>query len=465
MSNEKLTKKLALFYHPLFQNTVIEWILSFHVDQTVMDIMTFIEINLRIQKVIIPEFEFSNSLSSAVTDWVRELESLSTKKENSNPSSKHKSSTEITKNLAEMIQGIPFELIASGETYISFFKHHREQLPSHYLVDKLSFSAFAKFLFDLCYSWCEYLDIELFTLFLIGLLYQVTTFQTTNLLTVRPFNQIKGFPESFIAQIKRYKTHYNRYKESELSSYESWYEWNYMPNRINEIKKRVIDSLIKNSREDTPPNSITSHLGELYDASVSQLVLGDLDKPTISHFEYILKDRKPQNHLQESGYDSENVDFSWKKVRYEREMKFNTYKKHHKKLAIPILGKAIAQNQPEEMVRVHTIARADVFREGADDILEANNISIQHDNHLAPIWEREVSENDESVTSVEQIENDDVAAESEVPGEQSFMEIDPKIVTRRKKELLRSQISNNTKMSLMKDPKLFLEHKNAMIDV
>ena len=475
MSNEKLTKKLALFYHPLFQNTVIEWILSFHVDQTVMDIMTFIEINLRIQKVIIPEFEFTNSLSSAVTDWVRELESLSTKKENSHHvSDKHKSSKEITRNITEMIQGIPFDLIASGDTYISFFRHHREQLPSHYLMDKLSFSAFAKFLFDLCYSWCEYLDIELFTLFLIGLLYQVTTFQTANLLTVRPFNQIKGFTESFIAQIKRHKTHYNRYKEAELSSYESWYEWNYMPSRLREIKKRVIESLMKISKDDTlPPNSIVSHLGELYDASISQLVLGDLDKPTTSHFEYILKDKKPK-YNQDLSYSVES-NFSPSmmpsKVQYEREMKFNTYKKVHKKLAIPIFGKAVAQNQQEEMVRVHTIARADVFREGADEFLEGNNISMQNDNHLAPIWEREVSEDGSVTTDAENNENkaEEETFDARSQGEsevsnQPIPVVDPKTQFRKKKEL-RSQFSDSTNTQFLRDPKLLLEHNNAMVDM
>jgi hypothetical protein len=79
MNNEKLTKRLASFYHPLFQHILREWITCLHLSTEHINMITFIEVNVRIQKAMISDFDFFNSLSSALTDWLRELDNLSDK--------------------------------------------------------------------------------------------------------------------------------------------------------------------------------------------------------------------------------------------------------------------------------------------------------------------------------------------------------------------------------------------------
>ena len=43
---------------------------------------------------------------------------------------------------------------------------------------KINKEVFSKFMFDLCSTWCEFLDVELFAYFLIGLYVQISEGET-----------------------------------------------------------------------------------------------------------------------------------------------------------------------------------------------------------------------------------------------------------------------------------------------
>lgn len=43
---------------------------------------------------------------------------------------------------------------------------------------KINKEVFSKFMFDLCSTWCEFLDVELFSYFLIGLYIQISEGET-----------------------------------------------------------------------------------------------------------------------------------------------------------------------------------------------------------------------------------------------------------------------------------------------
>ena len=76
MNNDKVSKKLAIFYHPLFQGILKEWNKVFNITDDKYTIIHFAEANIRIQKALIDEFEMQNSLASALTDWLREINNL-----------------------------------------------------------------------------------------------------------------------------------------------------------------------------------------------------------------------------------------------------------------------------------------------------------------------------------------------------------------------------------------------------
>ena len=260
MNNEKLTKRLAIFYHPLFQGIIKRWTKSFQLSSENMNMITFIEVNIRIQKAMINDFDFYNSLSSALTDWMRELDNLSEKTSSKNSTQKKWPNTKKEKDPIQSIQdqlnSLTFEGTATNEKYLTFFKLHKNHQALKYASTLLSFDGFGKFLFDLCSSWCEDLDIELFAFFLIGLFVSITNCHQGLEPTLKRTDQIENLPNTFHTQMKLLKSHYNRYKKIDLTTYQSWYEWNYMPFRMIELKAKVNCELYPNSLKAIQTNQI-----------------------------------------------------------------------------------------------------------------------------------------------------------------------------------------------------------------
>jgi hypothetical protein len=55
---------------------------------------------------------------------------------------------------------------------------------------KINKEVFNKFMFDLCSTWCEFLDIELFTYFLVAIYVQLSHGQTLANSSFRPTQNI-----------------------------------------------------------------------------------------------------------------------------------------------------------------------------------------------------------------------------------------------------------------------------------
>ena len=68
-----------MFYHPLFLEITEEWIklllgpASGSVRDQKINFITFIEMNLRLQKSLLAKFDLSSAFVSALKDWVKEL--------------------------------------------------------------------------------------------------------------------------------------------------------------------------------------------------------------------------------------------------------------------------------------------------------------------------------------------------------------------------------------------------------
>src|SRR4051794_4415889 len=89
-----------------------------------LNLTEFAELNIRIQKSLIQEFNLVNALNSALTDWFREVnnlmaDSLASRKESRKPLKKEK---DPFLQISDQIINLPFESICSQEKYMALFK-------------------------------------------------------------------------------------------------------------------------------------------------------------------------------------------------------------------------------------------------------------------------------------------------------------------------------------------------------
>lgn len=98
---------------------------------------------------------------------------------------------------------------------------------------KINKEVFNKFMFDLCSTWCQFLDIELFSYFLIAIYIQIS--QGTSLATsyFRNTASITPIDLEFMEEFEEIKAMYSKNRKKDLRYYRAWCEWNYL--RINEV--------------------------------------------------------------------------------------------------------------------------------------------------------------------------------------------------------------------------------------
>jgi hypothetical protein len=69
-----IDRKLAIYYHPLFQEVIRNILLLFNIPPAAnfeIGLLEFVEFNLKLQKSLLPTFEMENALVSALNDWVK----------------------------------------------------------------------------------------------------------------------------------------------------------------------------------------------------------------------------------------------------------------------------------------------------------------------------------------------------------------------------------------------------------
>lgn len=93
-------------------------------------------------------------------------------------------------------------------------------------------------MFDLCSTWCEFLDIELFCYFLIGIYVQISEGDTIEESRFRQTLQVNIIALEFMEEFEEIKANYSRSRKKELRYYRAWCEWNYL--RINDIGEALI---------------------------------------------------------------------------------------------------------------------------------------------------------------------------------------------------------------------------------
>lgn len=98
---------------------------------------------------------------------------------------------------------------------------------------------FCKFLFDLCTTWCEFLDIELFIFFLYSVLLQISKGEEgISDSYFSPTLSITNLSQNFFTVFDQLKETYSSCHKKNLRYYRAWCEWNYL--RLNDMGESIL---------------------------------------------------------------------------------------------------------------------------------------------------------------------------------------------------------------------------------
>lgn len=404
--SDKASKKVALFYHPLFQNTIKAWSASFTIGtEATLNMLTFIELNLRIQKVMISPFDFKSSLNSALTDWYRELDEIHNKQNDATnkPAMPRIHKPTNYQHVIKTFESLPFDLSLSKDKYTQYLKNSKNHIGFTYSQAIISVIGFAKFLFDLCTSWCDEMDIELFVYFINGIFLQMVQGESLSKAAIKKLDSTENWPENFLKFFKKEKSQYQRYIKKDLLAIQPWYEWNYFRIEQMQVKfteqfsaifpssKGLIEELAKifeSTREGMPnPRDIQN-----FDLQVLGTFIPEID----NYCKNLYKDKESkENDRQDDGL----ILF---KVEDKSSMGKHTHTRVVKKCAFPILGKSYPKPKPPEPGEkvVKTIDAASFFINEPEDDQELDQIdeTSAPNQSLYPIWENILSESNSNST-------------------------------------------------------------------
>jgi hypothetical protein len=173
--DEELRKKIALYYHPLFQASLAQWIMQMQTQNySTLTMQQYSDLNIRIQKSLILDFDYEAAAASAFEDWKIDIEREKFDKE--------------------------FEE-----------KHRDKKSPSplkerNYKKESLDYERLSEFFFDLCLSWCQHLDIETFLFFLNGVFLNITSGAHISVSSFKSLDKISVLSINFFNTLLRYRT-------------------------------------------------------------------------------------------------------------------------------------------------------------------------------------------------------------------------------------------------------------------
>lgn len=169
----------------------------------------YVDLNMRIQKSLILDFDENSARQSAEQDWKIDLE-----REN-----------------ADKDTGIEEEEELDSDADSEQFRERdaRVAQKEHDRIEKLSakgveYERLCEFFFDLCLSWCQHLDIETFLFFVNGVFLNITRGQHINVSVLRDLEDIPVLSIEFFNHLL---AHRQQCQDRANMPYADWYTHNF----------------------------------------------------------------------------------------------------------------------------------------------------------------------------------------------------------------------------------------------
>ncbi len=92
-----------------------------------------------------------------------------------------------------------------------------------YLIE---FERLSEFFFDLCLSWCQHLELEVFLYFVNGVFLNITKGSHVNVSEFKPLEEIEVLSIEFFNQLLNYRSRFENLGTHDLG-YQAWYNRNF----------------------------------------------------------------------------------------------------------------------------------------------------------------------------------------------------------------------------------------------
>ena len=153
-----------------FQGSLAQWfVLLQQRNYTKLTKKQYLELNVRIQKSLILDFDLQSAQDSALEDWKIDIERETNERK-----------------------------AAAAAT--SDFQDERKNEP--YLIE---FERLSEFFFDLCLSWCQHLELELFLYFVNGVFLNITKGAHVNISEFKDLEDIEVLSIEFFNHLLQYR--------------------------------------------------------------------------------------------------------------------------------------------------------------------------------------------------------------------------------------------------------------------
>ena len=173
-----------------FQGSLAQWfVLLQQRNYTKLTKKQYLELNVRIQKSLILDFDLQSAQDSALEDWKIDIERETNERK-----------------------------AAAAAT--SDFQDERKNEP--YLIE---FERLSEFFFDLCLSWCQHLELELFLYFVNGVFLNITKGAHVNISEFKDLEDIEVLSIEFFNQLLQYRGKFEQHGDT---TYQQWYNRNFM---------------------------------------------------------------------------------------------------------------------------------------------------------------------------------------------------------------------------------------------
>mmetsp|Transcript_36194 Transcript_36194/g.55579 ORF Transcript_36194/g.55579 Transcript_36194/m.55579 type:complete len:207 (-) Transcript_36194:90-710(-) len=192
----------------------------------------YLDLNVRIQKSLILDFDLASAKQSAIEDWKIDVErEMVDKKENADlqdgevdEQASGKDNTDANPNI---IQGVTTQSIAENQDELEGIKETEDELAGDGKKDKkailkesvdtnpeeedsidqipgpefIEYERLSEFFFDLCLSWCQHLDIEMYIFFLNGIFLNITQGTHVSVSTFKEIEEIDVLSVEFFNKL------------------------------------------------------------------------------------------------------------------------------------------------------------------------------------------------------------------------------------------------------------------------
>lgn len=161
----------------------------------------YMELNMRIQKSLILDFDHESAQESATEDWKIDIERETFDKRNA------KSDTNLLPQINE--EDNDNTGVKQDEPFV------------------IDFERLSEFFFDLCLSWCQYLDIETFLFFLNGIFLNITQGSHVNISVFKELKDIEVLSIEFFNTLLAYRSKCELISDNG-DTYKDWYARNFV---------------------------------------------------------------------------------------------------------------------------------------------------------------------------------------------------------------------------------------------